>query len=283
VHSYASLDQSSDAGTGLWWWAQLTARGFEQQVALGEVLRQLYVLEQGLLPRRLKEEDVWVRSTDVPRTRESALGMLLGLYPAEARVHGQTVRTWRKPMVIEDMLPNPLKCPRYEERRQELTASAEFQQRMQRTQPLRRQLERVLHTAGVSSFAADFDSYVDNLMTRACHAKPLPCDPRGGGGGGGECLTLADARAVLDEGNWQYSFMHQDEVRVWSHKRIRKGASFAALAVYPTLGMCVCVLVDLPASPPPLPLSLKPSLSAHALRSSTSSHPATFCGRSWRP
>lgn len=179
-------------------------------MALGDTLRQLYVHEQGLLPRRLNEEDVWVRSTDVPRTRESALGMLLGLYPAGSRAHGQTVRTWRKPMVIEDMVANPLKCPRYEQRRQELMRSAEFQQRMQRTQPLRRQLERVLHTAGLGSFEADFDSYVDNLMTRTCHAKPLPCER--GGGGGGECLTLGDARAVLDEGDWQYGFLYRDEV-----------------------------------------------------------------------
>lgn len=82
-------------------------------MALGEALRQLYVHEQGLLPRRLNEQDVWVRSTDVPRTRESALGMLLGLYPPDSRSHGQTVRTWRKPMVIEDMIANPTKCPRY--------------------------------------------------------------------------------------------------------------------------------------------------------------------------
>ena len=92
-----------------------------------------------------------------------------------------------------------------------MVSSAEFQQRMQRTQSLRRQLERVLHTAGVGTFAEDFDSYVDNLMTRACHAKPLPCDRRGGGDG--ECLTLGDARAVLDEGDWQYGFLYRDEVR----------------------------------------------------------------------
>jgi hypothetical protein len=70
----------------------------------------------------------------------------------------------------------------------------------------RRQLERVLHTQGEASFAADFDSYVDNLMTRSCHSKPLPCSR-----GDGECLTLDDARAVLDEGNWQYQLVYADE------------------------------------------------------------------------
>jgi hypothetical protein len=92
--------------------SQLTARGFEQQVSLGESLRQLYVHEHELLPKKLHAADVYVRSTDVPRTRESALGMLRGLYPPGARPRGEALRTWRKPLVIEDMVANALKCPR---------------------------------------------------------------------------------------------------------------------------------------------------------------------------
>lgn len=200
-HPYAADFWTGNCSNG-----QLTARGFEQQVSLGESLRQLYVHEHELLPKKLHAADVYVRSTDVPRTRESALGMLRGLYPPGARPRGEALRTWRKPLVIEDMVANALKCPRYEERKQEVLASDAFQERQANTLPLRRQLERVLHTQGEASFAADFDSYVDNLMTRSCHSKPLPCSR-----GDGECLTLDDARAVLDEGNWQYQFVYADE------------------------------------------------------------------------
>lgn len=61
---------------------QLTKRGAEQHFALGQAFRKLYIEKQHLLhPRKLDRKHVYLRSTDVPRTLQSALNFVAGAFP----------------------------------------------------------------------------------------------------------------------------------------------------------------------------------------------------------
>lgn len=62
---------------------QLTERGRSQHLALGAALRKRYVQDLGFLPSTLDSEAVWVRSTNVPRTIQSAQSLIDGLFPAQ--------------------------------------------------------------------------------------------------------------------------------------------------------------------------------------------------------
>lgn len=57
-----------------------------------------------------------------------------------------------------------------------------------------------------SAFHASFDPYFDNLSSRQCHAKPLPCKD----GGNSTCVTQELADAVYRLGHWEYSHIYRD-------------------------------------------------------------------------
>jgi hypothetical protein len=65
----------------------LTPRGYTQHIANGQALRQAYVQGAGgngsLLPSdwRTQADAFYVRSTDIPRTRLSAMALMEGMYP----------------------------------------------------------------------------------------------------------------------------------------------------------------------------------------------------------
>ena len=57
-----------------------------------------------------------------------------------------------------------------------------------------------------SGFHASFDHYFDNLASRQCHAKPLPCKI----GSNSTCVTQELADEVYRLGQWEYSHMYRD-------------------------------------------------------------------------
>lgn len=54
------------------------------------------------------------------------------------------------------------------------------------------------------AFHASFDPYFDNLSSRQCHAKPLPCTPDNA-----TCVTQSQADAVYRLGHWEYAEMYR--------------------------------------------------------------------------
>jgi hypothetical protein len=54
-----------------------------------------------------------------------------------------------------------------------------------------------------------FDHYYDNLSTRQCHAKPLPCKVVNGKNST-TCITQDMANEVYRLGNWEYSYIYRD-------------------------------------------------------------------------
>lgn len=65
--------------------------------------------------------------------------------------------------------------------------------------------------SGVPSDADDwhtsYDHYFDNLSSRLCHSKPLPCkQPQSDA----ECVTRSLANSVFRLGQWEYSRLYRD-------------------------------------------------------------------------
>jgi hypothetical protein len=140
--AYAPAPVGSAYAKGMWVGdcadGQLTARGAEQHATLGESLRARWISALALVDPTPEAAALSLRSTDIPRTRESAENLVASLLPnGVADTHTNTKKGFvhggggpiplsRRPFVVEDMLGNPGKCPRYQERWHELTRSPRF-------------------------------------------------------------------------------------------------------------------------------------------------------------
>lgn len=64
--------------------------------------------------------------------------------------------------------------------------------------------------SGIPSDADDwhtsYDHYFDNLSSRVCHSKPLPCKTPTSD----ECITHVQANSVFRLGQWEYSYLYRD-------------------------------------------------------------------------
>ncbi len=98
---------------------ELTDRGRETTLALGERIRKLYVEQLKFLPGQLdtsSHKSVTLRSTPIPRALESVQQAYLGLYPFASREPGlppPTVVT--RSMQDETLFPNEGACKRLAE------------------------------------------------------------------------------------------------------------------------------------------------------------------------
>ena len=61
-----------------------------------------------------------------------------------------------------------------------------------------------------SGFHSSFDHYYDNLSSRQCHDKPLPCKLVNGANSS-SCVTQELADTVYRMGNWEYSQIYRDQ------------------------------------------------------------------------
>ena len=98
---------------------ELTDRGRETTLALGQRIRRLYVDQLGFLPSTMHAQtasDVYLRSTPIARALESVQQAFIGLYPPSARSSGLKPPTIVTRTISEETLfPNESACKRFGE------------------------------------------------------------------------------------------------------------------------------------------------------------------------
>ena len=94
---------------------ELTDKGRETTLALGERLRHLYVDQLGFMPKIIADADMmYLRATPMPRALESMQQTFCGMYPLTART-----ASFPPPTVItrtpadETLFPNDSNCRRF--------------------------------------------------------------------------------------------------------------------------------------------------------------------------
>lgn len=94
---------------------ELTDRGRETTLALGERLRHLYVDQLGFMPKIMGDADmIYLRTTPIPRALESMQESFVGMYPSKARTGAFVPPTMitRAP-ADETLFPNDSNCRRF--------------------------------------------------------------------------------------------------------------------------------------------------------------------------
>lgn len=96
---------------------QLVSDGFEQEQRNGQRLREAYVAREGLLPGSLEgftperlDDLLFLRSSDVPRTKQSGMALMSGLYNQSGSGGGAPLRLHTMDLARENMLTNEKNC-----------------------------------------------------------------------------------------------------------------------------------------------------------------------------
>eukprot|EP00698_Gefionella_okellyi_P008430 TRINITY_DN2094_c0_g1_i1.p1 TRINITY_DN2094_c0_g1~~TRINITY_DN2094_c0_g1_i1.p1 ORF type:complete len:355 (+),score=54.92 TRINITY_DN2094_c0_g1_i1:105-1169(+) len=153
---------------------QLTTIGFDEVAALGAWLQQAYVVNTPLIDGSYNADQVYVRSSNVPRTIQSAQGILAGLFPQMKPTSDSAVVV---PIIVrdsgtEDMHLNPSYCPRMVEAASEalLLDPAVVAQITVMLDPIRKILEDAFNSTD-PLLALE---YYDNMNCRAHHNLSQP-------------------------------------------------------------------------------------------------------------
>lgn len=173
---------------------ELTARGFQQHLELGQNLRQLYVNTYNFLPENINASIMAIRSTDVPRTLASAQGNSLGLYPAQSTNSDSVpvIDIFTMDTTYENMFPNTQLCPRAGQLLNQISAEPAYVAWTKSQLPL---LEKIAGIIGVTvQELPDWPGLFDAFQVMTCYNQTYP---------GMDQETIDQ---IFANANWQWNY-----------------------------------------------------------------------------
>jgi hypothetical protein len=188
---------------------QLTVTGMRQHFALGERLRKQYFELLGNVQLEFGSKQVYVESTDIPRTFLSAQSQLLALFPPKTSTSLQTadiVPIITTELAVSDFFPNYATCPKLSVIRDTVMKSKPFRDFEQEITPFKNDLAKKLKytNASVAGFPAWSQIY-DTFWCRRSHMFPLPPE---------FTVSLIDDIISTAEKEWKFLLDDREYVRL---------------------------------------------------------------------
>ncbi|KAG0029930.1 Lysophosphatidic acid phosphatase type 6 [Podila clonocystis] len=190
---------------------QLTPLGAWQHRTLGAALRDLYVEQLQFLPPIFDPQTVYIRSTDIWRTKQSAENLMAGLYGTQKdssssdSVAPPVLQIHTLPVEMDYLTMNSAACPRIGQLRVQIEgASPVLKQLHKDNEILNKDLKTLL---GVER---TWSGYMDTVLPRVCHGHPLQCGKGGDDGEKEECVTQDTATKILENVATQTTEMYRD-------------------------------------------------------------------------
>jgi len=186
---------------------QLVESGFEMERLNGKRLRQAYVEVEKLLPEAWwhasTDSNVFLRSTDVPRTKQSAMALIAGLVGKPAADAIPNFRLMTMDYAQENMFVNKRVCPAVESKQKEFYESLS----KETTHELLTLCDSLNHRKKTVKECAIWLSHlIDCLMSRICTT--VPFHPRNttvpAKFFSNESALLRRVWEVVDQMQWQY-------------------------------------------------------------------------------
>jgi hypothetical protein len=149
---------------------QLTEKGLNQTIELGKELRALYVDQYGFLPPSFDPNLIYIRSTNVPRTIQSAQGQFYGMYPPVKEDDVQVISIHTMDIDLEDMYGNDKICPRLTSVYDDVTHQKDYLAYLEKYHSFHKKLQAIFNTTK----NLDYQELSDALFARQCHNMPFP-------------------------------------------------------------------------------------------------------------
>jgi len=177
---------------------QLTVEGYNNHFALGKYFRQRYVTELGFLGVNYNSTAMYLRSTDVDRTIQSAQAQMLAFYPQEFRGNSQVIDIFTLQSSVETLAPNNL-CPTLVSMCNVAQNSSAWANEYQMYIPLQQKLEAMWNTTVLPWEIGLFDS----LYARKKNGIPWPAG-----------MTEDIFDQITGLAVWQLQNLYGDQTRV---------------------------------------------------------------------
>ncbi|XP_065175143.1 lysophosphatidic acid phosphatase type 6-like [Sycon ciliatum] len=144
---------------------ELTEVGFRQAVELGHTLRERYMIQHGLVSEVYSPKEVYVRTTSFNRTKQTAQGVLTGMFGAHKPAERVVLSTipWAKEVIVG----NSRICQSYRQ-------LCDWVEVGIRGQSVANERQRVMEALGISAERMHFVYLRDVLVARKAHDLPLP-------------------------------------------------------------------------------------------------------------
>ncbi|KAK3838175.1 MAG: histidine phosphatase superfamily [Linnemannia gamsii] len=226
AHQVVTIPAGSPFASKLMWKGncapgQLTPLGALQHRKLGAALRQIYVDKLNLLPEIYDADTVHIRSTDVWRTKQSAEHLMAGMYGVQGKPKSAThpvLKIHTLPTEIDYLTLNAGACPRISQLRSEIEKTSEVLKRLKDDNVgFSKQLTRILGAE------KPWSGYMDTILPRICHNKPLQCREDGNEGGLDNCINETISNKILDNVAIQTTEMYRDAEGVFDVLRLGMG------------------------------------------------------------
>ena len=187
---------------------QISSGGLSDSFQHGADLKAVYQDMLGFLPSTYNNNTVSYRVTNNVITSQVAGEVVAAMYPGQTSDHVVT------PLLIQpdsiDSLEPAYDCPRGSTITSSYGPGSTFPgwtAHLNASAPLFRALDAL---SGVDPSASDWhiswDHYFDNLSSRLCHDKPLPCNITNPT----LCVTQQQADKVFRLGEYEYSYIYRD-------------------------------------------------------------------------
>ncbi len=194
-------------------YGRLTQTGYKQEYALGTLMRRKYARLADVHPG-----EMYVQSTDYPRTIHSAVAFLLGFLPDDPLIRKSTA-VHISPQTLTDVPPVGIErtykyCAKYRNTiwNKDLKKTGYFTGAKEKFQALIKRFCHMFNIKGANEPIAN--KLVDHLLVRGCHLPydPLPCNGRG------QCVDYSFAKQLTIAADWS-----------WGHKFPRNSSLLAML------------------------------------------------------
>ncbi|KAJ2254315.1 hypothetical protein GGI13_002228 [Coemansia sp. RSA 455] len=210
---------------------QLTDKGKSQHRLLGSKLRGIYIDKLGFLSAQLNNTDeIYARTTNVWRTKNSAESLLGSLWPKREITPQTAIPFHTYPTEIETMYGNSDACGKLRTLKSKITDSEQFQAFLKDQGPLMARLSGIFDVSG-SDWASSWDGYMDILQARHCHRVDLPCSDRASISGKStpKCATAEDLTQVARNSHYEWTFKYRDHPLSHNYLRLVTGSLLGTL------------------------------------------------------
>ncbi|MCJ1350198.1 MAG: hypothetical protein MMC33_000179 [Icmadophila ericetorum] len=186
---------------------QITRGGLDDSYQHGLDLLGVYHNLRGFLPKKLDESIIY-RVTNNVITSQVAGMVVQAMYPSPA--------TANIPLLVQpdsiDSLEPTYSCPTASLLYSSLgpgSSSPAWTAHLSAASSLHTKLDSVSGIPATDgAWHMSFDHYFDNLSSRLCHAKPLPCQVINGTNST-NCITHVEADEVFRLGKYEYNFLYR--------------------------------------------------------------------------